>query len=347
MASAPPDAPQSIVLGNFVGIKNTVAEERLKQTELVSAVNVDLDDEGMARRRRGYARKNTEPHHSLRKLGDVVMVVRSGVLGQLYPDYSFRPIVPVGPQELAYTRVGEVIYFVSETTSGKVVNGAYAPWGQAGGGQWISPVIRPTDTLGAIRGKQLTAPPNATELESYKGRIYLAAGPVLWATELYLYDLIDKTRNFLMFEHEITMLAAVDDGLYVGTTENLYFLQGTLNEGLRRSIVMGTGVVPGSCVFVPLVKVDPRARSGPTPEGQGPVFLTNAGVCVGLTGGTVFNLTQDHMVFPGAARAAALYREDQGANAYVAVVDSAGGPSSNARIGDYVDAEIVRAAQRG
>jgi hypothetical protein len=48
------------------------------------------------------------------------------------------------------------------------------------------------------------------------------------------------------------------------------------------------------------------------------------------------------MAFPAGVSAAALFRQDQGANSYIAAVDSAGGPSANARIGDYVDAEIRR-----
>lgn len=347
MASAPPDTPQTIVLSGFAGIRNTVGEDRLKSSELVSAVNVDLDDAGQARRRRGYTQHSNAVCHSLVTLGDVTLVVKDGVLGQLYPDWSFVAIVPVGPEPLCYTRIGDTIFYSSSVTAGKLVNGVPAQWGATVGDQWISPVLRPSETLGAISGKLLGGPPNATSMEVYKGRLYLAHRNLVWVTELYLYDLVDKTKNFLQFEDDVTLLAAVDDGIYVGTERNLYFLQGTFSEGLKRSVVMGTGVVPGSCVRVPFVKADPRARSGPAPEGQGPMFLTLGGVVLGLNGGQAYNLTQDHFVFPDAIGAAALYREDQGANAYVAVVDSGGGPSANARIGDYVDAEIVRAAQRG
>lgn len=347
MASAPPVPPTSIIVGSFEGVKNTVSEERLKPTELASAVNVDIDDAGQLRRRRGRSRVNSEPHHSLKTLGDMTLVVRSGMLGQLYPNYTFQPFVEVGPEALSYVRIGDTIYFASEVTSGKVVNGVPAQWGEAGAGQWVSPVVRPTETLGAIRGKQLTAPPNATSMEAYKGRIYLANGRVLWATEMYLYDLVDKTKNFMMFEADITMIAAVDDGMYVGTTEELLFIAGTLNEGFKLTHIIASGVVAGSAVLVPYSKAIPQARSGPVPEGSGPMFMTSAGIIVGMNGGNAFNLTQDHMVFPDAVGAAALYREDQGANSYVAVANSGGGPVANARIGDYVDAEIIRASQRG
>ncbi len=348
MASAPPQPPESIIVGSFSGVRNTVSEERLKPDELVAAVNVDIDDAGQLRRRRGRRQVSSAAHHSLKTLGGTTLVVRAGVLGRLYSNYVFQPIVSVGPHPLSYVRVGDMIYYSSETARGKISSdNVPLTWGQPGAGQWVSPVTRPTETLGAIRGRQLTAPPNATCLEAYKGRIYLGQGPVVWATEQWQYDVVDRTKGFLPFEDDVTMIAAVDDGLYVGTTAELLFMAGTLDAGFKLTHIIAAPVVAGSVVTVPYSKAMPQARSGPVPEGSGPLFLTGAGIVVGLNGGNAFNLTQDHMVFPGAVSAAALYREDQGANSYVAVANSAGGPSANARIGDYVDAEIVRASQGG
>lgn len=347
MASAPPEGPSTVLVGSFSGIRNTVSEKRLKQDELVAAVNVDIDDAGQLRRRRGRTQLNALPHHSLKQLGDWVLVVRENMLGWLRARAAFEPLVEVGPAPLSYVRIADTVYFASRTTSGKIVDGRALPWGTEGAGQWVSPVTRPTETLGAIGGRQLTAPPHAAHLAAYKGRIYLAEGRVLWATELYLYDLVDRTRNFMSLEADITMIAPVGDGLYVGTTTELLFLQGTLHDGFKLTHVTDSGVVPGSLVTVPYAKAMPQARNGPVPERSGPMFMTNDGILIGLDGGNAYNLTQDHVVFPSARGAAALYREDAGANAYVAVADSAGGPSANARIGDYVDAEIVRAAQRG
>lgn len=347
MASAPPDLPESIVVGDFSGIRNTVALERLSTKELAAAVNVDIDDASQVRRRRGHQQVASGDWHSLADLGDIRLVVKDGELGFLDDGLNHSPLTTVGDARLVYTRVGPTVYFTSSTTSGKIESGVVLPWGAPGAGEWLSPVIQPTSTLGPIAGRQLTAPPRATEIESYKGRIYLASGRALWATELFLYDKIDMSKNYVYLEDDITMVRSVGDGLYVGTTRQLLFLRGTFSDGLVAQTVMDSPVVRGSAVVVPWTKVHPRARSQPMPEGFGPVFMTGAGICVGLDSGEVYNLTQDHMVFPGAASAAALYREDQGANAYVAVTDSGGSPAANARIGDYVDAEIVRASQGG
>ena len=349
MASQPPDLPESIVLGQFAGIKNTVSEERLAQGELSAAVNVDIDDAGQLRRRRGYARRATGSYHSLKKLRGQTLVVKDGVLGYVRSDFSHEGLTNVGEEPLTYAEIADVIYFASSTVSGKIVSGQVLPWGaEVSPGQWISPVIAPTPTMGAISGRLLGAPPVATEIAAYKGRIYLAHKRLIWATELYLYDLVDKTRNFIQTEEDITLLAPTGDGIYVGTTARVFFLQGTLSQGLKRSSVMDAPAVKGSLVYVPQPLVHPSAsRGNPVPEDDVPVFMTGRGIVVGLSGGELYNLTQGRVAFPGVESAAALYREDQGANSYVAVANSGGSPTANARIGDYVEAEIIRASQRG
>lgn len=348
MASRPDEPPESIILGQFSGIRNTVSRERLQMGELETAVNVDIDDAGQLRRRRGFAQRDASSWHSVGNVAGETLGVKDGELGIIRSNFSFSALTAVGDDPLSYTSVSDTIYFSSRSASGKIVDGVVLGWGQVGGaGEWLSPVIRPTETLGAISGKIIAAPPLATEIEYYKGRIYLANERWLWATELYLYDLVDRNRNYIQFEHDITMVRAVENGIFVGTTKQLFFLQGTMADGLKRTTVLDSPVIRGSAVVVPAAEAIPQAQGGATPEGNACMFLTSQGICVGTDTGQVINLTRRRVVFPASVSAAALYREDQGANSYVAVTDSAGGPSANARIGDYVDAEIVRASQRG
>lgn len=348
MASAPPNLPESIVLASFKGLRNTVSRERLDAEDLEVATNVDIDDAGQVRRRRGYVRKLTGDWHSLRNVGDQILGVKDGLLGTVGTNYTFASLGTVaGAEPLSYTLVGDDIYFSSMIASGKIVAGAVQPWGYVSAERtWVSPVIVPTDTLGAIAGKLLGPPPMASEIEYYRGRIYLAHDRWVWWTQLYQYDYVETTRNFAPMEKPVTLIMAVEDGLYVGTTEGLYFLQGTASEGLRRSKISSAPVIRGSGVIAQASDVQEQLGQ-PLPEGEVAMFMTADGICVGLDGGRVHNLTRGRVVFPGAQSAAALYREDRGATQYVAVANSAGGPSANARIGDHVEAEIVRAVEQG
>jgi hypothetical protein len=88
-APDPNAPPESIILGAFKGMKNTVSRERLGQDDLERATNVDVDDAGQLRRRRGYVRKQTGSWHSVRTFTLKVLGVSDGILGVIRDDYSF------------------------------------------------------------------------------------------------------------------------------------------------------------------------------------------------------------------------------------------------------------------
>lgn len=346
MPQQPPqeEPPESIVFGQFDGLKNTVSPERLGPGDLERALNIDLDDAKQPRRRRGYVRKITGSFHSVHDIAGKVYGVKDGVLGIVRPDYSFLSLaVSIGTAPVCYTDVNEEVYFSSENAAGIIAQDeTVGEWGHTDGqGTWLSPVLTPTTTLGEVSGRLLGDPPRATSIAAYKGRIYLARGKTLWATELYMYHYVDRTRGFMQFEHEITLLMAMEDGLFVGTTGGLYFIQGVFGS-FKITQVTDAAVLPGSGVWVPAELVHPQAVNGPVGTGMAAMMMTNGGVVAGFDGGSCFNLTSGRVVFPEGVSAAGLFRQDQGANSYVAVVDSAGAPAANARIGDYVDAEIRR-----
>ena len=345
MAQRPDEPPESIILSGFAGVRNTVASERLGVRDLEAAVNVDLDDAGQLRRRRGQTLRMSGNFHSIQKVARGVLGVRDGALGWILPGYAFVSLgLDAGADALLARQVDDVIYFGSRAVSGKIrSNDTIESWGvPASATTWLSPVIAPTDTAGAIAGKLISPPPMVGLFEMYRGRAYLADDKTLWVTELYLYDYVDRTKGFIQFEHTITQIAAVDDGLFVGTEGGIYFLKGSFAQGQRLSLLTQATALPGNYVTVPASKVHPNARQGVVPESDGVVFLTTDGICVGFDGGQLFNLTQDRMVLPQARSAALLYRPLDGVNQVLAVADSGGSPTASARIGDYVSAEIRR-----
>jgi hypothetical protein len=346
-------AKDSVSFTKFSGIRNTVTEERLSMggrdasgrvlgADLVEALNVDIDDAGQIRRRRGRRKVADGVFHSLWSADGLTYVVKDANICRLYADYTTKVLqFGVGPDRLSYVKVGDSVYFSSRSHSGVIdtKTDQVRNWGyleQDGPSRWLSPVVNPTDSLPAVRGKLLGAPPNATSLAYFNGRIYLASGRTLWATELYLYDYVDKTRTYIMFEADITGVIAVVDGLYVGTAEAVYFLTGAFGQ-MSRVKVAESGMVAGSAVALP-----PDVIRGESSTRSGVMFMTRHGVFIGRDGGSTVNLTQSRVEFPSAVRAAPMYRLQDGMNQYVAVADSAGGPVAASRIGDFVDVEIRR-----
>lgn len=337
-----PAPTDNISFGAFSGIKNTVTRERLKPDELEIAKNVDIDDVGQLRRRRGYDRVATGSYHSLFRADDgTVYGVKDGSLGIIRADYNFQTITSVGTAHVAYVEVGPTIYYSSQDGSGKIDHATkvVSPWGAADGqNTWLSPVVNPTSTLAPVKGKLLGKPPLASALAYYNGRIYLANGRTVWATELYLYDYVDTTKTYMMYESDIQVLAAMTDGLYVGTEDAIWFQSGPFNE-MRRIAAVNSGALPGSVANIPPHLI-PDQFMGNTRSAI--MVMTKSGLCLGLDGGNMMNLTQTKVVFPEAIRVNSLFRSQDGVNQYIGVADSGGSPSSNTRIGDYVDAEIRR-----
>ena len=345
MAQAPAAPPDSIVLNQFTGLRNTVTRERLGPADLYQGKDVDLDDAGQLRRRRGRTKVGTGSFHSLYEGTEKTLVVKDGVLCRLWPNYTTTALLTgAGDWPVSYVPVGPDIYFASEVISGILgTNDTVSPWGYVSAeGTWLSPVVTPTDTLHPVAGKLLGPPPMATALTCFNGRIYLASGRTLWATELYLYSYVDRTKNYLYFEDDITALGMVDDGIYVGTQSAVWFLSGPFGQ-MKRTPAAVAGVLPRSMVVVPRGALSPEvAGNAPTSQQDVVMFMTNHGMCVGLNGGAVVNLTMGKVDFPYAVSASAVYRQQDSIHQYVAVADSGGTPSSTARIGDYVDAEIIR-----
>ncbi len=345
-AQAPDQPPEGITLDKFTGLKNTVTPEKLSPQDLARALNVDLDDMNQPRRRRGYHKVASGSWHSLFTADDgTVYAVKDGHLGILRPDWSHHSLLDGVPKEkLWYTQVGPQIYFSGRTVAGIIQTeaGEVEAWGDPHD-IWLSPVINPTATLPAIRGRLLGAPPMATTHAYWNGRIFMAEGRLVWFTELYAYKFVDRTRNFWQFEGEVTMVGAVVDGIYVGTTEGLWFIGGTALQP-KRVRVMDSAVIPGSMVYVPAELANPPQipDESDTEVKISILFLTARGYCGGQDSGTCYNYTENKFVFPGGATAVSMFRRQDGLNQYLAVLDSEGDPQNSARFGDFVEAEIRR-----
>ena len=347
------DPNPDLTFANFSGLKNTVSPERLTAAELAKAVNVDIDDAGQLRRRRGYRKVLAGDFHSgFQSQGGKVYAVMNNNLVLVTPGYTTQVLKvgvnanpEAGQDPLCWAEVGDTIYYSSRSDSGKIVNDVVLSWGaQNDAGLWLSPVVSPTPTLAPIRGKLLGRPPMATQMTYFSGRLYMAVGNVLWATELYLYDYVDKTRTYWIYEGEITLLGTVSDGIYVGTDQDLWFMTGPTIKEFKRTVIMDSAVIPGSMVDIPAELANPPQvpAISDTPLKISIAFLTTTGFCVAQDGGQAYNLTEDKFIFPDAVRAAAMWRRQDGVNQYVAVTDSEGSPTDAARFGDYVDAEIIR-----
>ena len=124
----------------------------------------------------------------------------------------------------------------------------------------------------------------------WRGRVLVAQDNVLWASFPNAGHLCDVRRDFTQFASLITLVQPVDDGIYVGTTQELVFLAGTEFDKLAYMKRMSGFVVPGSGVAAPGEKI--KLGDG---MGRGPamVCIANGEVVAGFSEGAVASLTGD------------------------------------------------------
>lgn len=190
-----------------------------------------------------------------------------------------------------------------------------------------------TTTIGAIpTGHELAtlnmAPLPPGELLAYHGgRIYAASSNVVWYSEPYRLGLARLGRNFVPLPDQVTCLAPVDDGIWLSTAAQTYWMPGgspleaTLAEPLPYGAIRGT--------------------SFSLPDMNGVGWFSHRGVVVCLSGGQVKNQTDGRIILQPYLSGSTVYRERDGVRQFIGSMKDSGAPN-DLRVTDYAEAELRR-----
>lgn len=389
----------------FGGIRNRLAPERLalstkqiggidQRTDLVEAVNVDIDDSGRVSRRVGQTMKVAGAAHSLWAEDDLCLFVQGGALKRLHSDYTTETLRTGMSDTVHYVKVNDRVYWTDGAQTGMVALGVAQNWGmpieynqpnavvgagvmragtylyamtkigpdgqESGTGMAVRvdlPVDSgltfswPTDidadsvaiylsepnsevlyralTEHAANGtavfaggalalplntQWLDSPPTGQCLTYHRGRIYIATGAFLYATDAVGYNYVDL-RDYLAIDNTmIRFIAGVTHGLYVGTEKAVYFLQGDkLDELTSNSVVDSFGVAGSAIIVDGFAATGDKALAG----NQCAMFATGLGICMGTPDGVVTNLTLDRFQTTMGRIGAAVFRSGATLNQYL------------------------------
>lgn len=280
------------LLTKATGLCNTKDPVRLTydlktgESQLAQAVNVNVERDGRISRVTGYTLKRAEASHSAWSDNDTCLFVSGTYLYALSADYS-RTLVRTGLTPgawMSYVKVGTRVYYTNGHELGRVEGLQDATWG-------ASTVTRPDDN------KTYSDPPVGHLVANAFGRMLIAKDNFIFASEPALYGNFNLAK-FRAEPFRITSMWAVPGGLFVGTEKSLVFYRGEAWEKLQREVKALHGVLVGSGAWA---QPEALKLSG----GRVVVFSTTAGICVGAAAGEVRNLTEDILVLPVSARAAA------------------------------------------
>lgn len=394
----------TIRIDEVKGLRNDVSSERFNPGDLVSASNIDIDDDGRPSRRDGISRQATGSTASLWSDGNVAYFTKvtsdepgTATLAQLNADYSSTDVLAGVNNDVYYTSVNGSVYWTDNSQSGVLfksanrklgitppekIEVAASSYGQFPAGRYgiTSTFIRKsTVESGALEATYIDLPANSglslvnlaasTDADIIGRRIYMtrpdgrtlyAAGTyddglttigmttvpkdtmylrtqfksplpagngiTYFAGHLYVtvnnhiffsdpmeFELCDQRSSFLSFPDPVTLVAPMDQGMFVGTTKEIVYLSGRNPEQFVSTPVANYGAIPGTLTYPPVDK----APRGENITGKVALWLTENGVCVGLSSGQMINATSDRYDFDAGSKAAGLFKIKGSATQYL------------------------------
>ncbi|MBF0555671.1 MAG: hypothetical protein HQK96_14165 [Nitrospirae bacterium] len=419
------------VYREFKGLANCLPPERIGFSYLESALNVDIDDSGMIRRRPGYKRVYEGAVHSLWSDGRVCLFCEGGQLNELlspettggpYGVRSLRQGLASG-RRMAYLSLNGTVYYSDGAVTGAINTRGESHWprtwgmapppppilspaegnlrtgkyaialtyvrragaysgGQESGTSVLSSIETGTggitaavtasddpDVVGinlyvtTVNGEtlylamrlpnqsaavalkdepapMLTAvteglkpPPAGHLITYYRGRIYMAAYDVIYYSEPFAFELYNMAANWIPFNGMITLLAAAEEGIFVGTRDELFMLRGATPDKFTLHRISGCGAVIATQATGEM-RHPINGGNGANSLKRTLLWESRRGKCsVSLEGGSEINYAAEgiYSYECGLTGAGIVHRRD-GMNLYISVMKGAinsGGPRVN------------------
>jgi hypothetical protein len=159
----------------------------------------------------------------------------------------------------------------------------------------------------------LSPPLPGNFIAELRGHLLVAWGNLLCASEPYAPELFDL-RKTIPFRDRITMLAPIDDGkfyrqhgLYVGTENQLIWLEGDSPEKFEFRVLANYGIIPGTLTYG-----DGDSLGAGESKEKIAYFASKNGLCAGKMGGDFTNLTASRFAYPIQERGASIVRKHRG-----------------------------------
>jgi hypothetical protein len=265
------------------GINNKVDPSRIEDTDLANAYNVDIDDSGRVSKGSGFVITSiTANGSSLYSNGERGLYIVDDEMYLLYPNLTSRLIATGITTNLRMhcVTVNRIIYWVNGQQVGKVENDVAENW-------------TGEDYVGPTTYRRFSDPPVGHLIAYHAGRIWIASDNVLWFSEPFAFSWFDMAKNMFQFSSRLRMLVAVEDGLYISTTNCVYFLKGTVPSEMAQNKVHDYPSIEGTDLNAPGGQVLTGEYTG-----QVAMWTSTRSVCLGLPGGRVSEVTEKKLTYP-------------------------------------------------
>jgi len=185
-------------------------------------------------------------------------------------------------------------------------------------------------------------PPYMENLTHAFGRMWGSKGNILYYSEPFHLDWWKTGTSFFEFATDITLVANMATGIFVGCKDRTYCLLGSKPEEMKQ-LDVGAGAVSGSLGYCNNVIELGDTISPPEKKHVSiPGWMTSDGSFVlGNPAGRVFNLSQEKIKFVPGDKAASLFREKNGQFQFLTSFQK-GGEQSGLGMSDEATVEVIR-----
>ena len=289
----------------FIGMNTIKPRTELKAGELVQAVDVDIDHTGRVTTRKGYRKIRPGNIHSIWCKGKLCLFGDGRGLYRLHDDLSAT--------KLADLQTDRPIDF--EDVNGTVVFSNGVDLGFVESGTVVWPDVPKVGALPVV------ATPAGQLLTFYNGALLVAAGDQLVTTLAYNLEAVHVTEGFAPMGSIITMLQAVDDGVWLSSSDAVYFLSGPgYDEITFRKILDEPAIFRTS-------QLSDASLLGGDHQMIGKVvwFATTRGIYIGGNSGQLIPVSEGIVSIGSGSGGAGVIRNQQGQVHYLASISGVQG----------------------
>lgn len=236
-------------------------------TSLAAATDVYVDDTNMLSQRQGYEQKASGDIHSMWSNGAMCLFMEGTDLKGLATDLSTKTVIKSGltaNRTTAFVDINGVIVFtngeVIETIIEGVASGSF-------------PVVDKTNKVAMGPGHLL---------ESYRGRLLVANGSNIYYSDVAQIGQLDPSKNYVPLLGVITMMKAVDNGVYISDGKSTYFANGLDFQGATLEKVAD---YPALLATAQYITKGSKSKSV--------IWMSPEGICIGGPSGAFENITED------------------------------------------------------
>lgn len=135
----------------------------------------------------------------------------------------------------------------------------------------------------AAQFAHLSPMPTGKFLCYWRGRLITATANVIRFSEPLAYHLHDERHGFIQTSQRITFIQPVENGLWVGQSDHVIFIQGTSPDDMTISIKSAQAPVPNSAIQIPSNDIGEAAEGGNLVT----VWLASNGYVAGSSAGQI------------------------------------------------------------